>query len=191
MVVTLITLWSPSITFAQGAGQGSIDYLKYCNGINNIILGSDVQNLGVSKLSYLDGDSRIDADSCFKYEYKDERLLAMGDSLNLDLIGIRTYKDKVINIYLFFKMNDAYKVLNNFINAYGQFTDRPDNYTDIYNWNSSMVNLTLRYQYKADLGIAIFTSKQLEDEMMANKLRVTAKDDYQALSLNTVDSQQQ
>jgi len=170
---------------AQDLKTGSISYLTLNNGLsNNVVLGADIKELQAANLSYLDGDSHIDADSCLKYAYNDPNVLALGDSLNLDMVGIRTYKDKIVNIYLFFKMTDAYKVLKQFISMYGQFTDRPDNYSDIYNWNSSLLSLSLRYQYKADLGVAIFTCKRLQNEIEADKQRAISRGYSQALSFN-------
>ncbi|SEO43609.1 hypothetical protein ACFGVS_15110 [Mucilaginibacter sp. AW1-7] len=170
---------------AQALKTGSISYLTLNNGPgNNVVLGSDIKDLQAANLSYLDGDSRADADSCLRYAYTDPNVLDLGDSLNLDMVGIRAYRDKIVNIYLFFKMTDAYKVLQKFISMYGQFTDRPDNYSDIYNWNSSLLTLSLRYQYKADLGVAIFTSKTLQNEIAADKQRAISRDYSQALSLN-------
>ncbi|QEC76132.1 hypothetical protein [Mucilaginibacter ginsenosidivorax] len=170
---------------AQSLNTGSITYLTLNNGPgNSVTLGSDIKDLHTANLSYLDGDSRVDADSCLKYAYNDPNVLTLGDSLNLDMVGIRAYKDKVVNIYLFFKITDAYKVLQKFISMYGQFTDRPDNYSDIYNWNSSLLTLSLRYQYKADLGVAIFTSKTVQNEIVADKQKAVSRDYSQALSLN-------
>jgi hypothetical protein len=170
---------------AQSLKTGSITYLTLNNGPgNNVVLGADIKDLQTANLSYLDGDGRVDADSCLKYAYNDPNVLTLGDSLNLDMVGIRAYKDKVVNIYLFFKITDAYKVLQKFISMYGQFTDKPDNYSDIYNWNSSLLTLSLRYQYKADLGVAIFTSKTVQNEIVADKQKATTGDYSQALSLN-------
>jgi hypothetical protein len=170
---------------AQVLKTGSIAYLTLNNGPGNtVVLGSDIKDLQAANLSYLDGDSRVDADSCLKYAYNDPNVLDLGDSLNLDLVGIRAYRDKIVNIYLFFKMTDAYKVLQKFIGMYGQFTDRPDNYSDIYNWNSGLLTLSLRYKYKADLGVAIFTSKTLQNQIAADKQRAITRDYSRALSLN-------
>jgi hypothetical protein len=190
LAVALTILCLPVMANAQGTRAGSIEYLKSANGLNNIRLGADVRTLGLSNLPYMDGDSRVDADSCLKYAYNDEQVLAMADSVNLDMIGIRTYKDRVVNIYVFFKMSDAYKVLNNFISTYGQFTERPDNYADVYNWNTNTVNLSLNYQYKGDLGVATFTSKPVENEIASDKLKaatlaaIQADQTYQTLSAN-------
>jgi hypothetical protein len=122
-----------------------------------------------SKLFYLDDDSRLDADSCYKFEYRDTSLLKVGNDFYLDLVGIRTYKNKVVNIYLFFKKSDGYKLLNNFLAAYGVFTSKPDDYSDIYEWHSSMIDVSLRYQSDNDLGlgIAVYTFKRQEDQLQA------------------------
>ncbi|WP_162996410.1 hypothetical protein [Mucilaginibacter celer] len=182
LVLSAIICLSPSFGWSQSLKAGSVEYLKQSNGIGNLLLGSSITELPSQNLSYLDGDSSMDPDSCLKYQYHDENLLALGDSLSLDAIGLRTYRDKIVNIYLFFKIKDAYKVLSNFLDAYGPFTSRPDAYADIYNWDTSRLSLTLRYEVKADLGVAIFTSKELENVIAADKTNRIAKASTQSLS---------
>jgi hypothetical protein len=139
--------------------------------------------ISADKLTYLDNDSKPDADSCIRYQYKDSSLLALGDSLSLNAIGLRAYKNKIVNIYLFFRMPDAYKILNNFLNAYGPFTGRPNAYADIYNWDTSVLNLSLRYQVKTEMGVAIFSSKNIENQIAANRPAAILKDADQSLSV--------
>jgi hypothetical protein len=179
----VLVCFLPSLAFSQSDKTGSIEYLKRCNGINGLTLGQDISQIPSYKLSFLDNDNKPDADSCISYQYKDSCLLTLGDSLSLDAIGLRTYKNKIVNIYLFFKMTDAYKVLSNFLNAYGPFTDRPNAYADIYNWDTSVLNLSLRYQVKTDLGVAIFSDKNLEYEIATNTPAIIFKNAYQSLSV--------
>jgi len=161
----------PFVAFSQSKKPGSIEYLKYTNGFGNILLGSDLSQLPGYKLAFLDNDNKFDADSCLKFEYRDANLLKLTGDLELDLIGIRSYKNKVVNIYLFFKLSDGYKILDDLLTNYGLFTDRPYDYADIYNWNSSTVNVSLRYNVKVDLGVAIFTCNRLEHEIELNKAK--------------------
>jgi len=161
----------PFFAFSQSKKPGSIEYLKYSNGFENIFVGSDLSQLPGYKLAFLDNDNKFDADSCLKFEYKDANLLKLADDLKLDLIGIRTYKNKVVNIYLFFKLSDGYKILRVFLTNYGLFTNRPNDYADIYDWNSSTVNLSLRYNVKVDLGVAIFTCNRLEHDIELMKTK--------------------
>jgi hypothetical protein len=174
----------PSLVFSQAKTPGSVEYLKYCNGINGLTLGEDISQIPACKLSFLDNDDKPDADSCISYQYKDSNniLSAKEDSLSLNAIGLRTYKNKIVNIYLFFKMADAYKILRNFLNTYGPFTERPNAYADIYNWDTSMLNLSLRYQVKTEMGVAIFSNKNLENEIAANRPGIIFKDAYQSFS---------
>jgi hypothetical protein len=169
IILFTIGLCLPFFVFSQAKKPGSIEYLKLCNGFKQISLGTDIYMLPGNNLTFLDGEYKVDADSCVKYEYKDFDLLKMGDNLTLNLIGFRTFKNKIVNIYLFFKRADGYKVLSNFISTYGVFTERPDSYMDIYNWNSSKVTLSLRYELKLDYGVAIFTSKSVEQEIETMK----------------------
>ena len=172
----------PSLAFSQSTTSGSVEHLKVNNGFGNLLLGHSITELPAQNLTYLDGDSRIDPDSCLKYQYHDDNLLALGDSLSLDAIGLRTYQNKIVNVYLFFKMKDAYKVLGNFLNAYGPCTSRPDAYADIYNWDTSQLSLSVRYEVKTDLGVAIFTSKDMENTIAADKYSQSLKTTYQSIS---------
>lgn len=173
----------PSLVFSQSKTPGSVEYLKFCNGIGGLTLGEDISQIPARKLTYLDNDAKPDADSCTRYQYKDSSSLIQGDSLLLDAIGFRVYKNKIVNIYLFFKMTDAYKILDYFLKAYGPFTGRPNAYADIYNWDTSALNLSLRYQVKTEMGVAIFSNKNLENEIAANRPSVLLKDAYQSFSV--------
>ncbi|MEO3403638.1 hypothetical protein AAFN85_07025 [Mucilaginibacter sp. CAU 1740] len=178
----LILSVTPSLVWSQSAVNGSVESLKANNGFGNLVLGHNITELPAQNLTYLDGDSRVDPDSCLKYQYNDDKLLTLGDSLSLDAIGLRTYQNKIVNVYLFFKMQDAYKVLSNFLNAYGPCTSRPDAYSDIYNWDTSQLSLSLRYQVKTEIGVAIFTSKEMENTMAADKYSQSLKTSYQSIS---------
>jgi len=167
-IVLIIILCLPVSSFCQ-LKQGSVEYLKYCNGINGLTLGADISTILGNKLTFLDGNNKFDADSCLNYAYKDSTTLKMKNDLSLDMIGIRAYKNKIVNIYLFFKKSDAYKLLYDFLIYYGNFTDKPYEYKDIYNWNSSLVSLSLLYEARVDLGVAIFTSNPLKREILIMK----------------------
>ena len=167
----ILLIATPFFAFSQSKKPGSIEYLKYSNGFGNIFLGSDLSQLTEYKLAFLDNDNKFDADSCLKFEYRDANLLKLAGDLKLDLIGIRTYKNKIVNIYLFFKLSDGYKILRVLLTNYGLFTDRPYDYADIYNWDSSTINLSLRYNVKVDLGVAIFTCNRLENEIELMKAK--------------------
>jgi len=75
-------------------------------------------------------------------------------------IGLRTYKNKIVNAYLFFYQSDGYKPLNVFLTRYGQFTDRVNDYADVYNRKTDKLTLSLKYQINVDMG-AIFTNTTL------------------------------
>ena len=172
--IVLIILCLPINSFCQ-LKQGSVEYLKYCNGINGLTLGADISTIPGNKLAFLDGDSKFDADSCLNYAYKDSTTLKMENGLVLDMIGIRAYKNKIVNIYLFFKKTDAYKLLYDFLIFYGNFTNKPYEFKDIYNWNSSSVSLSLLYEARVDTGVAIFTSNSLKREILLMKVGVIGR----------------
>ncbi|MDB5017413.1 MAG: hypothetical protein JWQ84_2245 [Mucilaginibacter sp.] len=169
--ILLVLTIHPAQSLSQPIKQGSLEYLKHTNGVKDIILGADVSSIPGYKIGYMDGDYHVDADSCLKLNYKDSDL-KLGDDLPLDLIGIRTFKNKVVNIYLFFKKADGYKVLQSMLDSYGLFTDRPDNYKDIYNWNTKQVSLSLMYDANVDLGVAVFTCNNLQKEIVIRKQKL-------------------
>lgn len=154
----------PVVAFSQSKKHGSIKVLKANNGFNGITLGANVNQL-TGSLAYLDGNSRVDADSCLRYVYTNEELLKIDTNLKLDGIGLRAYKDTIVNIYLFFRMEEAYKVMSKFLDSYGQFNEKPLEYSDIYNWNTIPINLSLNYSSRMDMGIAVFTNNLLMKEV--------------------------
>lgn len=170
-LLIVISIVLPVLAFSQSKKTGSIEYLKYSNGFNNIVLGNDIKQIPDYKLTYLDNDKKFDSDSCLKFAYRDTSLLKLSNDLYLDLVGLRTYKNKVVNIYLFFKKKDGYKVLRAFLSSYGLFTSKPSDYVDIYSWNSSTINLTLKYELDAELGVAVFSCNSLEKEIEAMKIK--------------------
>jgi hypothetical protein len=169
-IAALFFIVKPLSSFGQTIQTGSIHYLQVANGFKGITLGSDVGTMPAN-LSYLDGDSKVDADSCIKYAYGDQTILKMDTSLKLDLVGLRTYKNKVVNIYLFFDVKDAYKVLANFLRLYGQYTDKPDEYANLYNWSAGDVALSLKYNADVDKGVAIFSYKPLVKEIAERRVK--------------------
>ena len=165
----LLLLGAPKLLPAQGKQVGTLDFLTAANGINGINLGADITSLGYSNLSFLDGDASFDPDSCQRFAISDSIALKINNKLTLDLIGIRTYKNKIVNIYLFFRQADAYLILNDFLSAYGVFTSKPVEYANIYNWNSKSVSLSLMYRPDIDDGIAVFTCNPLAQRVSAIK----------------------
>lgn len=160
-VFLIIFFTAPGLSSAQKAKIGTVGFLTATNGINGIYLGADIKNLNYSQISYLDGDDRFDADSCLKFAISDSAALRIDKNVSLDMIGIRTYNSKIVNIYLFFRKADAYAVLNKFLSIYGVFTSKPVEYSNIYVWDSAAVNLSLMYRADLDDGVAIFTYNPL------------------------------
>jgi hypothetical protein len=162
LIIASITFGLPITGFGQPFTPGSLDALGKDNGFKEIKLGADVSKLPGYKLYYLDNDENLDADSCFKFEYRDQDILKL-NGLLLDLVGIRTYHKQVTNIYLFFKREDGYKILKSFEAIYGNCTDKTGAF--MYDWRSRAVNLSLRYQAMSDLGVAIFTCNAIDSHL--------------------------
>jgi hypothetical protein len=164
-IVTILFV-VPNFSRAQDINLGSIKNLSAANGFGNIFLGENISLIPKSKLAFMDNDSIPDIDGCVKYEYRDLDRVKDNSNLDLDLVGIRIYKKKIINIYLFFKRDNGYQMFNSFEANYGNYTERVTDFT--YNWESENVKLHLEYN-KEDLGIAIYSSKKLYRELYQNK----------------------
>lgn len=177
----LFCLFLPGMAWPQSVETGSAEYLLAANGFKNLKLGEIMKLIPKSKsrhkkykyrLAYMDGDDTLDADSCYRYIYEDDDILELSDGVTLDRVGLRTYKNQIVEIYLFFRHDDGYKVLKDFVNNYGTCNIRPTDFT--YLWDIGDVSLSLHYRQGVDLGVAIFSSKRLEKRLQQNSERIIA-----------------
>jgi len=167
-LVSVLTM-VPYLASCQYVKEGSLEYLQHCNGFKYLTLGANIKQLPSYKLAYLDGDTIPDIDSCFKFEYRDEEIKELGNGLFLNLVGIRTCENRIVNIYLFFRREDGYKILKELTANYGPSTKNPGDF--MYDWTTSPVNLSLRYKPDLDLGVAIYTLNSLEDKLREKRIR--------------------
>jgi len=177
IALVVAILFVPLFGFSK-TKTGSIAFLKECNGFKDLKLGEDISEIQPYKLAFMDGNSNLDADSCVSYVYQDEEFLKVDSDFNLQQVGIRTFKNKIVNIYLIFKMTDSYKALRDFLKDYGQFNELPKEYAAIYNWNTSLVNLSLKYEAKTDYGIAVFTCNDLVKDIETMKESKSIVDNF-------------
>jgi hypothetical protein len=120
----------------------------------------------------MDGDNVPDADSCVSYVfYQNKEVLKVDSDMELQQVGLRVFKNKIVNIYLFFNIKDSYKILRDFLKDYGQFNELPKEYASIYVWNTRKVGLSLEYQADVETGVAIFTSNDLVKDIEDMKAR--------------------
>jgi hypothetical protein len=168
----IFCLLIPCTVHSQEIKSGSVQYLQATNGFKDLKLGSITKLIPAYKLIYMDGNNKPDADSCYRYIYQDDSILKLGDGLMLDRVGLRTYNNQIVDIYLFFKSADGYKVLKNFIANYGACNDRPADFT--YIWNTGDVSLSLHYEEGLDLGVAIFSSKKMKQLVQQNSIKMAA-----------------
>lgn len=164
-------LFLPSLAISQTVETGSIEYLKSSNGFKDIKLGANISDIPAQQLTYMDDNSGVDADSCVSYIYHNDDALKADSDMQYQQIGLRVYKGRIVNIYLFFNVKDSYKVLRNFLKDYGQFTELPKEYAHIYNWNTVNVGLSLAYEAKVETGVAIFTSNPIAADIKEMKDR--------------------
>jgi hypothetical protein len=173
MVGAVLCLLMPAITFAQDADTGSVAHLEQARGFKYLKLGVVTKFIPAYKMTYRDGDDTPDADSCYRYIYQDDDIVDVADGLKLEKVGVRTYNKEIVEVYLFFKQEDGYKLLKNFTDKYGTCSERPADFT--YIWNTGDVNLTLRYTAGLDLGVAIFSSNKLEELVKQNSMKAAAQ----------------
>ncbi|MEO3404604.1 hypothetical protein AAFN85_11925 [Mucilaginibacter sp. CAU 1740] len=172
LVITVMVLCFPLVSFSQTLKPGSLAYLKQANGIGGFRLGSYLTLSQSQDLSYIDGENgKPDADSCVTYEYHIENGLKVEGGLNINHVCLRTYKNKLVNIYVFFNRKEGYLVLRRFLQWYGTFTAKPNDYLDIYDWDSNKVKVSLRYHLDTDQGMAVYTCVDLMNEVEARKVK--------------------
>ena len=159
----------PAPPVAAPVEQGSMDYLLACNGFEQLKLGADIKHLKLDKMAYLDGIDSLDTDSCYKFAYKDDSLLNMGNGLTLNLVGFRTYKNKIVNIYLFFQRDTGFDLLRKFEAEFGKFTATPGEF--MYDWIGDGITLSLRYKQAVDMGVAIFTCNNIERQVKLDDVK--------------------
>ncbi|MFD2146945.1 hypothetical protein [Mucilaginibacter antarcticus] len=175
MLLFVVLMGVPALSFAQKRQIGSLAYLNTIAGVNGIKVGTDVATISYSKLKYLDDDGKFDADSCLKFAVSDTARLKLDNDVRLNMIGVRTFKNKIVNIYLFFPKENGYKIVKEFIANYGGFFSKPDANADIYKWDSETVNLSVMYQADVEDGVAIFTSKPLVQHISQEKEAIAAR----------------
>ncbi|UOE48044.1 hypothetical protein MTO98_26895 [Mucilaginibacter sp. SMC90] len=172
-LLIIMCLHSPG--FSQSGKAGSLAYLKASNGIGGFTLGNLLTSEQVQGLTYLDGEgSKPDADSCVTYEYHPDKPMELEGGLTASHICIRSYENRVVNIYVFFNRDQGYKMLSKFLHWYGTFTAKPNDYQDVYMWESRTVKLMLSFHPDDEQGIAVYTSVPLTNVLNAkNAKRLT------------------
>jgi hypothetical protein len=149
--------------------SGSSAYLLASNGFKQLKLGEDIKNLEMDKLGYMDGVDSLDKDSCYKLVYQDDEIRNMGNGLTLNLVGLRVYKNKIVNIYLFFPRDAGFNVLQKLEADYGKFTNAPGEF--MYDWKTNGTSLLLRYTPVTDMGVAIFTCNQIAQQVAKDDIK--------------------
>jgi len=163
IILFVFVIIFPCFAFCQPAQKGSLEYLLLSNGFNTIKLDSGINRLDRRKLSYLDDVDSLDSDGCYKFCYKDSVMLQLGSGLTLSQLGLRTYNDRIINIYLFFPRTAGQSVLKYFEANYGYCTDVIGEF--MYDWKTTGVTLSLRYPRAIEMGVAIFTCVDLDRQI--------------------------
>lgn len=172
LVGAIIWLLVPGRALSQDTQTGSVAYLQTANGFKSLKLGEQIKLIPGYKMSYMDGNNMPDADSCYRYLYQDDDILQLANGLKLDRVGFRAYNNQIVEIYLFFNHQDGYKVLKTFTDKFGTCSNRPTDFT--YIWNTGDVSLSLRYREDLDLGVAVFSSNKLEHILQQNTMKTAA-----------------
>jgi hypothetical protein len=162
-IIIMIALL-PCIALCQDA-TGTIKNLELKNGYKSLKLGSDIKGLSPEKLGYLNKENPMKADSTILYEYRDDDLKKVSSDLTLSTIALKVYKGKIAQIILFFNKPDGGKFLDIFQTAFGMYTYRANRFMDNYEWESSSVDLELRYESNSQFGMALYGSNILLGEI--------------------------
>lgn len=170
MVQLIFIITAPLRAFSQTVdpAKGSLSMLDSANGYGDLVLGADTRQMPGKNFAFLDNDKNIDPDSCLKFKYTDISLLDFEDDIKLDLVGLRSYNNRIVNIYLFFKAEDGFKMLRIFRKYFGNPTRHPADF--MYDWTGSEVSLQLRFQNKGDLGLAVFSSNEITQQVAAARI---------------------
>jgi len=169
LTVALAFALLPMCCLAQRKHGATIENLKTAKGFDRLVTGSSINTIPGCRLTYLDGKTTSDADSCIFFEYQDYSAMKINADLTLRAIALRVYKEKIVSVYLFFDKADGFKVLRDFLTRYGQFTNRPNAYADVFEWTSDAITLELQYQLDVDLGMAVYTDTSLQRQIAADK----------------------
>jgi hypothetical protein len=170
IILFLFAILVPCIIFCQPKQNELLEHLRSGNGFKQIELGADIRQLERDKLSYLDDVDSVDSEGCNKFCYRDSSMLYLGNGLFLKQVGLRTYKDRIVNIYLFFPRGAGHDMLKYFEANYGKSTDVPGEF--MFDWKTTGVTLSLRYNQPSEMGIAIFSSDNIAEQMAGeNKLK--------------------
>jgi len=178
----LFCIFLPGIARTQSVETGLLKYPLAANGFKNLKLGEFTKLIPIYRLVYMDGNDTPDADSCYRYIYEDDNILGLADGITLNKVGFRTYKSRIIEIYLFFRHEDGYKVLKDFVANYGSWNNRPTDFT--YIWDIGDVSLSLCYKDDLELGVAIFSSKKMKQLVQQNIIKMAATQRAIATSLS-------
>ena len=164
IILSVFAIVFPCFIFCQSQQKGSLEYLRLSNGFKQIELGSDVGRLERNKLFNMDDADTTDSDNCHKFCYRDNDILYLGKGLFLNQVGLRTYRNRIVNIYLFFPRSAGYAILKYFEADYGKYSDVPGEF--MYDWKTTGVTLSLRYSRAIEMGVAIFTCSDVEKQIV-------------------------
>lgn len=180
IVQLMLVMIGPPHVLSQtvSSATGSLNFLDSARGYSDLVLGADTRQMPQKFFAFLDNDKSIDPDSCLKFKYNDVTMLDFEEGVKLDLVGLRAYGHQIVNIYLFFKSGDGFKMLRVLRKYFGNPTAHPNDFS--YEWAGSEVTLQLRFENKGDLGIVIFSSNQLMQQVAVAR---TARDQSGANTL--------
>lgn len=152
--------------------QGNKDFLDEKNGYKDIKLGSDITDLA-DKIKIADGE--MSSNELVYYDYTDKSALTINNQVHLKNVTIRAFKGKVLNIFLSVENQDAFELYKVFTEAFGRYSDRPNQFMDKYYWYGKKVELFYNFDSTSNLKLAWFTDIALERERAKGELEKTKK----------------
>jgi hypothetical protein len=148
--ILLLLFVLPFASKAQSPEKGTIAYLDYKKGFKNIKLGSDISTI-INKVKLL----QTKDDGTTVYDYTDKADNKIGD-IGIDGILIVSYAKTIMRIIVFFDKGTGNSVDDIFRSAYGRYSEKPNQFMSIYNWNGTDIKLSLNYDDESSKPTAMF-----------------------------------
>lgn len=138
---------------------GSIRYLDYKRGFKDIVLGSDMNSIS-GKLMLIE---KPGPDSTSVYDYTDRSNLKIGE-IELRDISVVTFKNKILFIMVTMDKKYDTEMLKLLTDAYGVYTEKPNQFMNRYLWRGSFANLSFDYTSVTKPSTLFFTDIELARE---------------------------
>lgn len=160
LLTILLFLFVTSVANSQDLATsapeaGSKKFLDYKNGFKDIKLGSDIADLS-DKVKLVDKEQNF-------YEFLEIADLKIGTS-KINSIALATYNGKIKDIFISLEKGSGNTIFSVLREAYGIYSDRPNQFMDKYYWLGNKVRLILDFSSIYKHPTVMFSDKKLTDD---------------------------